>query len=323
MLRGPDRSFPSSRATRKGIRQLTGKVAVVTGAASGIGRALALELWAKGCHLALVDLDQDGLASLHRSLSASNPDQLATTHLANVGDKARMADLAGEVVAAHGAVHVLINNAGVGHEAAFPQTSLDDWERIVGVNLWGVIYGCHFFLPHLAKVECGHIVNISSLFGIVAMPGQTAYCTTKFAVRGLSESLWEELRATSVGLTVVHPAAVSTNIMKRARGDDPELMQRLCRWFEQNAISPERAAAQIIRAIETGRPRLLITPEAAFGDFLKRLMPVAGNKLFGDAVIRVIGVEDMRAKRIAQWRETMEKTTQPLAGGPARGNHDA
>jgi short-subunit dehydrogenase len=286
---------------------------VVTGAASGIGRALALGLWEKGCHLALVDLDQDGLASLHLSLSASNPDQIATPHLANVGDKARMGELAREVVAAHGAVHVLINNAGVGHEAAFPQTSLDDWERIVGVNLWGVIYGCHFFLPHLAKVDRGHIVNISSLFGIVAMAGQSAYCTTKFAVRGLSESLWEELRATSVGLTVVHPAAVATNIMKRARGDDPELMHRLSRWFEQNAISPERAAAQIIRAVEKGTPRLLITPEAAFGDFLKRLMPVAGNKLFGDAVIRAIGVEDMRAKRIAQWRETMETTTQPLA----------
>ena len=125
-----------------------------------------------------------------------------------------MQELAGEVVAAHGAVHVLINNAGIGHEAAFPQTSLDDWERIVDVNLWGVIYGCHFFMPHLAKVDRAHIVNVSSLFGIVAMPGQSAYCATKFAVRGLSESLWEELRATSVGLTVVHPAAVATDIMK-------------------------------------------------------------------------------------------------------------
>ena len=293
---------------RKGIRQLTGKVAVVTGAASGIGRALAIGLWEKGCHLALVDLDHYGLASLRLSLNASKPGQIVTTHVADVGDKARMGELGREVVAAHGAVHVLVNNAGVGHEAAFPQTSLDDWERIVGVNLWGVIYGCHFFLPHLAKVERGHIVNISSLFGIVAMAGQSAYCTTKFAVRGLSETLWEELRATSVGLTVVHPSAVATNIMKRARGDDPELMQRLGRWFEQNGISPERAAAQIIRAIEKGTPRLLITPEAAMGDFLKRLMPVAGNKLFGDAVIRAVGVEDMRAKRITQWRETMVKS---------------
>jgi NADP-dependent 3-hydroxy acid dehydrogenase YdfG len=292
---------------RKGIPDLKGKVAVVTGAANGIGRAMALNLWAKGCHLALVDLDQDGLASVHLSLSKSGRDQIATTHVANVGDKVRMEELAGEVMAAHRAVHVLVNNAGVSHEAAFPQTSLDDWERIVDVNLWGVIYGCHFFMPHLAKVDRGHIVNLSSLLGIVAMPGQSAYCATKFAVRGLSESLWEELRATSVGLTVVHPGAVATDIMKRARGDDPELLQRVGRWYEQHALSPERAAAQIIRAIEKGTPRLRITPEAAFGDLLKRLMPVTGNKVFTDAVIRVIGVEDMRAKRIAQWRDTMMK----------------
>ena len=294
-------------AGRKGIRDLKGKVAVVTGAANGIGRALALGLWDKGCHLALVDLDQDGLASLHLLLTESGRDQIATTHVANVGDRDRMHQLAGEVMAAHRAVHVLINNAGIGHEAAFPQTSLDDWERIVDVNLWGVIYGCHFFMPHLAKVDRAHIVNVSSLFGIVAMPGQSAYCATKFAVRGLSESLWEELRATSVGLTVVHPAAVATDIMKRAKGDDPELLQRVSRWYERHAISPERAAPQIIRAIEKGTPRLLITREAWLGDLLKRLMPVAGNKLFSDLVIRIIGVEDMRAKRIAQWRETMMK----------------
>jgi len=297
----------STTARRKGIRDLKGNVAVITGAASGIGRALTLGLWEKGCHVALVDLDQDGLARLQLSLIASGRHQVATTHAANVGDKRRMQELAGEVVAAHGAVHVLINNAGIGHEAAFPQTSLDDWERIIDVNLWGVIYGCHFFMPHLAKVDRAHIVNVSSVFGIIAMPGQSAYSATKFAVRGLSESLWEELRATSVGLTVVHPAAVATDIMKRAKGDDPELLQRVSRWYERHAISPERAAAQIIRAIETGTPRLLITREAWLGDLMKRLMPVAGNKLFSDLVIRVIGVEDMRAKRIAQWRETMMK----------------
>lgn len=297
------------KTARKGIRDLKGKVAVVTGAANGIGRALAVGLWAKGCHLALVDLDQDGLTSLSTTLTGSGRDQLATTHVANVGDRVRMEEVAREVVAAHRAVHVLINNAGIGHEAAFPQTSLDDWERIVAVNLWGVIYGCHFFMPHLAKVDRAHIVNVSSLFGIVAMPGQSAYCTTKFAVRGLSESLWEELRATSVGLTVVHPGAVATSIMERARGDDPELLQRVSRWYESHAISPERAAAKIIRAIGNGAPRLVITPEAAFGDLLKRLLPVMGNKIFVDVVIRAIGVGDMRAKRIAQWRDTMTKKT--------------
>lgn len=290
---------------RKGIPQLSGKVAVVTGAASGIGRALAAGLGAKGCHLALVDIDHDGLARLRDELSETPAAGHVTTHVADVSDRTRMRDLAREVAAAHGAVHVLINNAGIGYEAAFPQTSLDDWERIIAVNLWGVIHGCHFFMPHLAKADRAHIVNLSSVFGIVGMAGQSAYCATKFAVRGLSESLWEELRATSVGLTIVHPAAVATDIMKRASGDDPQLLQRIAHWFEHNGISPEKAAARIIRAIERGSPRLVIAPEAKLGDVLKRLMPVSGNKLYGDAVIRAVGVEDMRAKRLAQWRKTM------------------
>lgn len=290
---------------RKGIPRLHGKVAVVTGAASGIGRALAMGLRTKGCHLALVDVDLDGLSRLRLDLAEFHSQAAVTTHVADVGNRSRMRTLAREVAEAHGAIHLLINNAGIGHEAAFPQTSLDDWDRIIGANLWGVIHGCHFFMPHLAKVERAHIVNLSSLLGIVAMPGQSAYCTTKFAVRGLSESLWEELRATSIGLTVVHPGAVATNIMKTARGDDPDLLRRLARWYEQNALSPERAAAQIIRAVEKGTPRLLIAQEGTFGDLLKRLMPVTGNKLVGDVAIRTIGVQDMRAKRIRQWRETM------------------
>lgn len=294
---------------RKGIRQLSGKVAVVTGAASGIGRALAIGLQNKGCQLALVDLDHDGLARVASELNGSRPQHqvtaLVTTHVADVGDRARMRDLAREVVAAHHAVHVLINNAGVAHEAAFPQTSLEDWDRIVNVNLWGVIHGCHFFMPHLAKAERGHIVNLSSLLGIVAMAGQSAYCTTKYAVRGLSESLWEELRTTSVGLTVVHPGGVATSIMQRAQGDDAELLQRLSQWYERHALPPERAAARIIRAIERGTPRLLITPEATLGDVLKRLMPVIGNALFGNAVIRALGEGGMRATRRAQWQATM------------------
>jgi len=298
-------SISSWFGPRKGIRALNGKVAVVTGAASGIGRALARELRYRGCHLALVDVDADGLSLLQNDLSADGRDRRLTTHVADVADRERMRGLASEVVDAHRAVHLLVNNAGVSFEAAFPQTSLDDWDRVLGANLWGTIHGCHFFMPYLAKVERAHIVNMSSLFGIVAMAGQTVYCATKFAVRGLSESLQEELRATTVGLTVVYPGAVATNIMRRARGDDPELLQRISRWYEQHALPPERAAAQIVRAVERGTSRVTITSEAVFGDLLKRLMPVVGNKLFVDAVIRTIGVEDMRAKRIEQWRASM------------------
>ena len=285
----------------KGIQDLNGKLAVVTGAASGIGRALSIGLAAKGCNLALVDMDQAGLEALKAQIEGVQ----VTTHIADVGDRERMKVLADQVAAAHDGIHLLINNAGIGYEAAFPQTSLEAWDKVMGVNLWGVIHGCHFFMPHLAKVPRAHIVNLSSLFGVIGMAGQTAYCTSKFAVRGLSESLWEELRDTNIGLTVVHPGGVATNIMKRSEGDDPELLKRISSWFERNAIPPERAAAQIIGAIQSGKPRLMITKEAVFGDLVKRVFPVFGNKLMGDAVIKSIGLEDMRAKRLIQWKETM------------------
>jgi short-subunit dehydrogenase len=290
---------------KKGLRQLGGKVAVITGAANGIGRALALGLWDKGCSLALLDLSASGLTDLQDSLVPTRDGQQVSTHVVDVGDKVAMESAAREVAQAHGAIHLLINNAGIAYEASFPQTRLEDWERMISVNLWGVIYGCHFFMPYLAKVERAHIVNLSSLFGILGMAGQTAYCTTKFAVRGLSESLWEELRPTTIGLTVVHPGGVATQIIRSAKGDDPELLERLGDFYERKAMSPHKAAAKIIGAIEKGKPRLLITPEATLGDLIKRLWPVGGNKLMGDVVIRAIGEEGMRAKRLEQWRETM------------------
>ncbi len=289
----------------KGLSELDGKVAVITGAASGIGRALAMGLWRKGCHLALIDINAEGLQQLQGQLIRTGDARKVSLHVADVSNKQRMREVSAEVVAAHQCAHLLINNAGIGYEAAFPRTSLETWEHVVGVNLWGTIYGCHYFMPHLAKADQAHIVNLSSLFGIVGMAGQTAYCTTKYAVRGFSESLQEELRGTSIGLTVVHPGSVATNIMKTSGGDDPLLMQRLVDWFEQNAIQPEAAAAQIIAAIEKGKPRLLITREAVFADCVKRLLPVFGNKIIGDLVIRTLGLEDMREKRRLQWQQTM------------------
>jgi short-subunit dehydrogenase len=289
----------------KGLSELDGKVSVITGAASGIGRALATGLWKKGCHLALIDLNEEGLHQLRDELIGSTKDRTVSLHIADVSNKAQMKDVAVDVIEAHQTVHLLINNAGIGYEAAFPQTSLEAWEHVMAVNLWGTVYGCHFFMPYLAKAEQAHIVNLSSLFGIVAMAGQSAYCTSKFAVRGFSESLWEELRGTSIGLTVVHPGSVATNIIKASAGDDPVLMQRIADWFEKNAIAPARVATQIIAAIEKGKPRLLINWDVVLSDSMKRLMPVIGNKIIGDLVIRSLGLEDMREKRRQQWQETM------------------
>ena len=200
---------------------------MVTGAANGIGRALALGLWNKGCHLALVDLDQDALASLRLVLTRSGRGQIATTHIANVGDRVRMEELACEVVAVHGAVHLLINNAGVAHEAAFPQTSLDDWERIVGVNLWGVIYGLHSFLPMLlANSDGGHVVNTASVAGLVAGAGIGPYNASKSAVVAISETLRKELDLSEagVGVSVLCPGYVRTNIFESQR-NRPEALR--------------------------------------------------------------------------------------------------
>ena len=281
------------------------KVAVITGAASGIGRALAKGLRKKGCHLALVDIDEAGLLALQAELARGDTARRTSLHAADVGDKARMKEVCAEVIEAHKGVNLLINNAGIAYEAAFPQTSLDAWERVLAVNLWGTIYGCHFFMPFLAKAEQAHIVNLSSLFGIVGMAGQTAYCTSKFAVRGFSECLWEELRGTSIGLTVVHPGSVATNIMKTSGGDDPLLLQRIDDWYGKNGMSPDAAAAKILAAVEKGKSRVLIPSGIKFADWVKRLMPVYGNKAIGDIVIRTLGLEDMREKRRLQWQKTM------------------
>ena len=290
---------------RPGLRQLDGRVAVITGAGAGIGRALARGLHAKGCHLALVDLDGQAAQAVATELAEAGAERRITVHPADVADRERMRALASEVAEAHGSLHLLINNAGIGYEAAFPQTSLETWDKVLGVNLWGVIHDCHFFLPHLAKAEQAHIVNMSSLFGYVGMAGQTVYCASKYAVRGLSEALWEELRGTSVGLTVVHPGSIATDIMKTSDGDDPQLMDRLAAWYEDNAMPPHKAAARIIRGVETGKRRLLVTAEAYLADQLRRLFPVAGNKVMNDLVIRGLGLEDMREKRADQWQRTM------------------
>jgi NAD(P)-dependent dehydrogenase (short-subunit alcohol dehydrogenase family) len=285
-----------------GIPDIDGRTAVITGAASGIGRQVALQLSALGANLALVDVDEAGLAKLSAELRT---DRRVSQHLADVSNRERMATLAPEVAAEHDQLHILLNNAGIGYEAAFPQTPLDAFDRVLGINLWGVIHGCHFFMPYLAKADWAHIVNMSSLFGFVGMPGQTAYCASKYAVRGFSEALWEELRTTRVGLTVVHPGGVATNVMKASDGDDPELLAHLAGWYEANAYPPAKAAGHIITAIQKGRRRLLITPEAYLADVVTRLMPVWGNKAVGDVFIRVLKLEHMREVRKTQWERTM------------------
>jgi short-subunit dehydrogenase len=259
------------------MKNLRGKVVVVTGAASGIGRGLARGLSAKGAHLALVDLDEARLAEVAAELETTG--QRVSRHVADVGDRDRMQALPGEVVAVHGCVDVLINNAGVSVGAMFADHSIDDAEWLLKINLMGVIYGCKFFLPALLEAESAHIVNVSSMFGIFSMPGQAIYSTSKAGVRGFSEALWTELDGTSVKLTCVHPGGISTDVIRSARGMKADDKQRAVAIQERFGMPAERAAAKIIRAIEHDKRRVLVGVDAHMGVFLKRLFPVGFQQL--------------------------------------------
>jgi short-subunit dehydrogenase len=266
----------------RAVKTLQGRVAVVTGAASGIGRALALELAGRGCALALVDVNEAGLAEVGER--ARGLGRKVSVHVADVASRARMERLPGEVKAEHGHVHVVVNNAGVAVSGTLLDQSLDDFAWIVGINFWGVVYGCKLFLPLLLAEDEGHIVNISSLFGLVGVPTQISYNATKYAVRGLSEALISELSGTRVGVTCVHPGGIRTNIVRAARASTAKNVEEnelIAAQFERWAMPPEKAARKIVRAIERNRARLRIGVETYIGDWAKRLFPVSTQRLLG------------------------------------------
>lgn len=252
------------------MRRIEGRVAVVTGAGSGIGRAVALELARRGADVALVDVNEEGLEAVAAEIVALG--RRASGHVTDVADAAAMAKLPDAVIRAHGAVHILVNNAGVSINRSFLSQSTEDLEWITGINYWGVMYGCKFFLPHLLAAEEAHIVNMSSSAGLTGMKGQSTYAATKFAVRGLSECLYVELAGTDVGITCVHPGAVATNILAAARMDE-EHREQMLKFFHL-AMPPEKAARLILRAVEKKRFKRVFCVESRLLDFAKRVAPV-------------------------------------------------
>jgi NAD(P)-dependent dehydrogenase (short-subunit alcohol dehydrogenase family) len=255
---------------------LSGATVLVTGAASGIGRATALEAARRGADLALCDVDEKGLAETAESARALGRD--VTAQLVDVSDREDMGAFAERVHARVEAVDLLVNNAGVGLGAGFLDSTLEDWDWIVGVNLMGVVHGCHFFVPAMVRRgRGGHVVNVSSAAGYFASAPLCAYSTTKFGVLGLSEALHQELRPHGIGVTAVCPGIIDTPITShsRLRGalDDPAVRERMVDAYRRRHYTPERVARNLLRAVARGRMVAPISPEAWGLYFLKRLSP--------------------------------------------------
>ncbi len=251
-------------------------VAVITGAGSGMGRCLAQQLAAAGSSLALSDVNEKGLAETVALLGS--PRGKVTQHVVNVAEEARVKAFAEEVGAQHGRTTVLFNNAGVALLGKFDELSLEDIRWLMDINFWGVIYGMYYFMPLLKKEKRAHIVNTSSVFGLVGVVGQTAYCASKFAVRGFTESLRHELEGTNIFVTSVHPGGIKTRIAKHARPGakaKANLHEDSVSRFDRVAITTaEDAAARILKGVEKYESRILIGSDCRQVDILQRLRPV-------------------------------------------------
>lgn len=262
---------------------LENRVAVVTGAGSGIGRATALTLARRGCRVALADIDAAGLAETHAH--ALKAGVRASMHRLDVADRAAVAALPGEVGKSHGRVDVLVNNAGVALGGRFEEVSEGDFDWLMEINFHALVRMTRAFLPLLRASDDARIVNISSVFGLISPPGQCAYSASKFAVRGFSNALRYELAGTRVGVTVVHPGGVATAIARNARRSASlpaeEMRRRLQQVEKKLRLPPDQAGEIIVRGVEKRRARVLVGRDAVIIALIERLFPVSYWSLLG------------------------------------------
>lgn len=256
-----------------------GKIAVITGAGSGIGRALAVQLNREGCELFLSDINADSLSeTIGKLLRKDIP---ADGQVLDVASKEGMHAWAERIADARGHVDIVINNAGVALLATVEESDYADLEWLMGINFWGVVYGTQAFLPLLRRSAQGHLVNLSSVFGLIGVPTQSAYNAAKFAVRGYTEALRQEMEGSNVHVCCVHPGGIKTNIARVARGGDQMMTpEQRGQEFEKLAkTTPEVAAQKIIGAIEKRKKRLLIGVDAVIISLLCRLLPVSYTRI--------------------------------------------
>jgi NAD(P)-dependent dehydrogenase (short-subunit alcohol dehydrogenase family) len=271
------------------MTDIADKVAVVTGAASGIGRALAYDLARRGATLALSDVDVVGLGETARHARVIG----ATVHeqRLDVTDRAAMLAYADAVAAEFGAVHLVINNAGVAFHGDVEEMTFEQIERVMDVDFWGVVNGTKAFLPHLIASGDGHVVNISSLFGLIAMPSQSAYNAAKFAVRGFTESLREEMIVAGhpVEVTCVHPGGIKTAIARNAGAAEGHDATEIAAFFDTKLAktSAESAARTIVRAVTSNRARVLVGLDAKVLHAIERVIGARYQRLFATVARRV------------------------------------
>jgi NAD(P)-dependent dehydrogenase (short-subunit alcohol dehydrogenase family) len=269
------------------VRDLRGKTGVVTGAASGIGRGLAVNLAREGCSLALADVDETGL---NETISLiDREDMRANAYRVDVSDRGQMYRFADEVMEDFGKVDIVINNAGVQLKETLEDVTYEDLDWLLGINLYGVIYGSKAFLPYLRKQPMANLVNVSSVQGMFTNPNSGPYCTSKFAIRGFTLTLAQELRGTTVKVSCVYPGGVRTNIVRNERfykvsrpeiskEDEAALFDKYIVW-----TSVDRAARAIIKGVKKNKPRILVGPDAYFYDMITRIMPVTWQRFMARA----------------------------------------
>lgn len=264
------------------IKNFEDKVAAITGAGSGMGRALAVALSNLGCGVAVSDVNE---AELDQTLNLLNPAVKSSKHVVNVADREAVHGFAGAVVSEHGKVNLLFNNAGVSVTDTAEHMSYEDFEWLMDINFWGVVHGCKAFLPLLQQVDEAAIVNTSSIFGTIALPTQSAYNASKFAVKGYTFSLRQELSDTHIGVSCVQPGGVKTNIARSSRyvpsDNEAATKAELVESFDNYpGITADEAARRILKGVRKNKARILVGADATIISILERIAPVSYMKLF-------------------------------------------